>query len=204
MKTGSFLAKVKKGVRNPLGGARVLSLIIRGAYYKSKYKLLKGNVTIGRGFKVRSKLSIRGPGKVVIGDNVVIDGSSHTVTPWTYSRDAIIIIGDNVFLNGTRFGCKEKIEIGENCIIADCRILDTDFHSIYPERRNDEMAVQSAPIRIGNDVWISLDCVILKGVTIGEGATVSAKSVVYKDVRDYCVYGGNPAVLMKEIDRPDD
>lgn len=145
------------------------------------------------------KLIIKGPGKVKIGDNVFCDGTAHAVTPWTYSENAQIIIGDQVFLNGTRLGCQERIEIGDNCIIADCRILDTDFHSIIPSRRNDPNAIRSDPIKIGKNVWIALNSVILRGVTIHDHSTVSASSVVYNDIPEFSVYGGNPAVMIKKV-----
>jgi len=190
---------VGKGLRDPWKAYRVGRMLLRGYYYRLKYRLLRKNVHIGRNFKVVKKLSINGPGKVIIGDNVVVDGTSHAVTPWTANADAEIIIGNNTFLNGTRFGCARRIEIGENCILADCRILDTDFHSIYPDRRNDPDAVESAPIKIGNNVWIALGCVILKGIVIGDDSTIAAQSVVYGDVPEGTVYGGNPAVLIKKI-----
>jgi acetyltransferase-like isoleucine patch superfamily enzyme len=193
--------KIKKGLNNPAKSYNYLKLLFKGFYYKLKYMILNKNVQIGKNFKVRYKLSIKGPGKVTIGNNVFIDGTSHTVTPWTSNKNAEIVIGNNVFLNGTRFGCSKKIEIGDNCIIADCRILDTDFHSILPEKRYDPDAIQSAPIKIGKNVWLALDCVILRGVSIGDNSTISARSVVYSDVPEYSVYGGNPAVFIKEVPR---
>jgi acetyltransferase-like isoleucine patch superfamily enzyme len=188
-----------KGLRDPLRGYKVLKLIARGQLYKLKYKLLKKNVSIGKNFRVKARLSIKGPGRVVIGDDVFIDGTSHTVTPWTANADAEIIIGNNVFVNGTRFGCAKKIELGDNCILADCRILDTDFHSVNPEQRNNPEYIESSPIKIGNNVWIALGCVILKGVTIGDNSTIAAQSVVYGNVEENSIYGGNPAVLIKRL-----
>ena len=52
-------------------------------------------------------------------------------------------------------------------------------------------------IVIGNDVWIGYEAVIMPGVKIGDGAIVSAKSVVVKDVPPYMIVGGNPAVGLK-------
>ncbi len=170
-------------------------------HYKMRYKITNKNVKIGKGFRVKKRLSIKGPGQVVIGENVFVDGTSHTVTPWTYSKDSVILIGNNVFLNGTRFGSQQRIEIGDNCIIADCRILDTDFHSVLPHRRNDPMAIKSEPIKVGNNVWIAMGSTILRGVTIGDGSTIGTNSVVSRDVPEYCVYAGNPAVFIKKIPR---
>ena len=194
-----FLEKIKKGLVNPAKSCSYLRMVLKGYYYKIKYKLLNKHVKIGRNFKVIRKLSIKGPGKVIIGDNVLIDGSMHTVTPWTHDQNANIVIGNNVFLNGTRFGCAKRIEVGDNCILGDCRILDTDFHSIFPEKRNDPEFVRSGPIKIGKNVWIGLVRIILRGVTIGDNSTISALSVVYNDVPEYTCYGGNPAVLLKKI-----
>ena len=57
----------------------------------------------------------------------------------------------------------------------------------------------SAPIVIKDYAWISFGAIILKGVTIGEGAIVAAGSVVVNSVPDYCVVAGNPAVVVKEL-----
>lgn len=190
---------LKKILRNPKKAYFAFRLLLKGFHYKIKYKLINPNVSIGKNFKVRCKLNIKGPGNVIIGDNVVVDGTSHSVTPWTTNKNATIIIGNNVFLNGTRFGCSKKIEIGDNCIIADCRIMDTDFHSIIPDKRNDPAYIRSEPIKIGRNVWIALDSVVLKGVTIGDNVTVSAKSVVYNDIPAHTVYGGNPAVFIRTV-----
>jgi acetyltransferase-like isoleucine patch superfamily enzyme len=192
------LAKIKKGIFRPADAVGYCRQLLRGYYCKCKYKLLRKNVTIGKNFKVSGRLIIRGPGKVTIGNDVNIDGTGCPVTPWTYQKDAEIIIGNNVFLNGTRFGCQRKIEIGDDGILADCRILDTDFHSTDPTKRNDPLAVKSAPIKIGKNVWVSLDCVILRGVTIGDNSTITAKSVVIGNVPENCIYGGNPAIFIKK------
>jgi acetyltransferase-like isoleucine patch superfamily enzyme len=192
-------SRLIRGFKDPIKSCNYARLVLKGHYYKFKYKLLGKNVQIGANFKVKRSLSIKGPGRVIMGDNVYVDGTSHTVTPWTSHKEAEIIIGNNVFLNGTRFGCARRIEIGDNCIVADCRILDTDFHSVYPNRRNDPDYIESSPIIIGKNVWIALGCVILRGVRIGDNSTISAQSVVYKDVPENCVYGGNPAVFIRKI-----
>ena len=55
---------------------------------------------------------------------------------------------------------------------------------------------KSAP-KIGNDVWIARNCLIMSGVEIGDGAVIAAGSVVTKNVEPYSVVGGNPAKLIK-------
>lgn len=92
---------------------------------------------------------------------------------------------------------REQIAIGESCAISwNVQILDSDLHEIsYESRRN---SGQSAPIKIGDKVWIGADVLITKGVTIGNGAVIAAGSVVVGNIRENCLYGGNPAKLIKE------
>jgi len=56
---------------------------------------------------------------------------------------------------------------------------------------------------IGNDVWMGYDCLIMPGVTIGNGAIISSRSVVVSDVPAYTVVGGNPAKPIKERFSPE-
>ncbi|MGF1628949.1 MAG: CatB-related O-acetyltransferase [Kiloniellaceae bacterium] len=51
---------------------------------------------------------------------------------------------------------------------------------------------------IGNDVWLGMDAMVMPGVTIGDGAIVSARAVVVKDVAPYTIVGGNPARALKQ------
>ena len=193
--------QIIKGIKHPIKAFVYIKKLCRGFYYRVIFKFTGKRVSIGKNFMVKGRLSIKGPGTVAIGNNVFIDGTSHAVTPWTYSKEAIISIGDNVFLNGTRFGCRMTIEIGNNCILADCRILDVDHHSVIPSRRNDQKAIKSAPIKIGNNVWISMDCAILKGVKIGDNTTITAKSVVMNNVPANCICGGNPANIIRVLSK---
>lgn len=131
-----------------------------------------------------------------------------------------IIIGNNVFLGSSKLICRNKIEFGNNIFVAwGCYFYDHDSHSLdYKERRKDIQqqlddyragrnfihsknwgVVKSAPIKICDDAWIGMEAIILKGVTIGEGAIVGAGSVVTKDVAPWTVVGGNPARVIKEI-----
>lgn len=191
--------RIRKAFHNPSLAFRVVKSLLKGHYYKLKYRMLGKDVQIGNNFRVRAGFSIKGSGKVIFGDDVIVDGTSHAVTPWTANKDAEITIGNNVFLNGTRFSCARKIEVGNNCILADCRILDTDFHSLIPQKRDDPGSIESSPIKIGNNVWIAMGSVVLRGVTIGDNSTISAMSVVTKDVEADSLYGGNPAVLIRRI-----
>lgn len=183
-----------KSIKNPGAAWRYLRMRSKGLTYKFCYAVTGQRVTFGKNFRVEGKLTIKGPGRVVFGDNVTI--GMH-VTPWTQSENAIIQIGDRVYLNGTRFSCANKIEIKDDCIIAECRIRDNDSHGVHPRHRHITM---SAPIIINENVWITPDCTILKGVVIGAGSTITTNSVVNSCVPQNCLWGGNPAVLVKMVD----
>jgi acetyltransferase-like isoleucine patch superfamily enzyme len=127
-------------------------------------------------------------------------------------------IGDRTLINeGTTFYCAEGIEIGDDVMISwGCTISDSNMHSIVSadrlkETKNaraeienhtigqniDRATVKSAPIKICDKAWIGFNCIIMKGVTVGEGAVVGAGSVVVKDAPAYAVVGGNPAKIIK-------
>ncbi len=99
--------------------------------------------------------------------------------------------------------CEERIDVGNDVMIGGYSyIVDADhrYRSRSVPMRLQELRV--APIRIGDDVWIGSHTVILRGVTIGKGAVVAANSVVTRDVPEYTVVGGSPAVVLRE--RPED
>lgn len=111
-------------------------------------------------------------------------------------RGAEIIIGENTFINGARIAAKKKIVIGNNVHIApEVVIMDSDFH----DATDLDASGQSAQITIGNHVWISTRAMILKGVTIGDGAVVAAGAIVTKDVPAHTLVGGIPARHIKNL-----
>ena len=76
----------------------------------------------------------------------------------------------------------------------------TPTHPLSPEERNGLSGPEGAKkITIGNDCWFGGACIILPGITIGDGSTVGAGSVVTRDVPSQCVVVGNPARIIKRI-----
>lgn len=133
---------------------------------------------------------------------------------------AEIVVGNNNWIGASNISCKTKVTIEDNVFISwGCYISDHDSHSInYLDREQDlklQLAnfksgmplltdknwdvVNSKPIKICSNSWIGMNCIILKGVTIGEGAIVAAGSVVTKDVPAWCVVAGNPAKVVKTL-----
>ncbi len=146
-------------------------------------------------------LRIRGPVRVVIEDDVYIDGTVPVSLP-TYSPGAEIRIGARSYLNGTRMGCAKGITIGKNCILADCRITGTHFHSIYPGRRTDPDLVDVRPVEIGDDCWVAAGAFILPGTKIRRGSTVSAGAIVMGRFPPNVVIAGNPARVIMGAGKP--
>lgn len=104
---------------------------------------------------------------------------------------ATISIGNGTYLNRrTEITCKHNVSIGEGCAVSwDVLITDTDYHQL-----GDSNPVAST--KIGNHVWIGAKAMILKGVTISDGAVVAAGSVVTKDVPAGTLVAGNPAKVV--------
>ena len=108
------------------------------------------------------------------------------------NKNSELIIGSGNINNGFKMSCFQKIEIGENVSIAEnVTIRDTDNHFI------DKNKPSTAPIKIGDKVWIGMNAMILKGVTIGDGAVIAAGSVVNKDIPSRCLAAGVPAEIKK-------
>ena len=117
-----------------------------------------------------------------------------------YAGSFIRVLGNGVLTTGSGFInenvqiiCGENIYIGDSCNIGrDVIIRDYDGHLIDAEERI------SAPIKIGNHVWIGQRAIILKGVTIGDGAVIAAGAIVTKDVPARTLAAGVPARVIRE------
>ena len=67
-------------------------------------------------------------------------------------------------------------------------------HGIWADKSWDN----KGDIKIGNDVWIGYDAIIMAGVTIGDGAIIATRAVVTKDVPPYTIVGGVPAKIIRK------
>jgi len=94
------------------------------------------------------------------------------------------------------------ITVGARTLIGPNCSFYSGGHPTDPVVRNGTNGPEfGKPIVIGEDCWVGGNCVVLPGVTIGKGVTVGAGSVVTRDVPDYVVVVGNPARVIKKIER---
>ena len=175
---------------------------IRGRLYTLKCRLLGKHIYIGSGLNLSSKLKISGNGAVYIGDNCSFGGiqgdSCKYVTIDTHSENAVIRIGNNVSLYATRISSNYEIIIGNDVLVEDTGILDTDFHSIDKDRGDPVgESCERCKISIGNNVCIGVNSLITKGVAIGSNVVVMPGSVVSTSIKADSVISGNPARPVK-------
>lgn len=117
-------------------------------------------------------------------------------------NSAELIIGDNVGLSDVTITCHQKIVIGNNVLIGvGTQIRDTDNHSLNPadwRTPNDWKNKKTSPIKIGNNVFIGTNSIILKGLFIGDNSIIGAGSVVSKSIPANEIWAGNPVKFLKK------
>jgi acetyltransferase-like isoleucine patch superfamily enzyme len=140
----------------------------------------RGQVSIGERFAMRSPLS------------ACELGADHP--------DARLEIGDRVFINqGATVVATSYIKIGDDTLVGEfSAIYDTNHHGLDPLH-----PPRSAPVVIGNNVWLCRGVVVLPGSTIGDHTVVAVGSVVNGDLPPRVLAAGNPAQVVRKLDIPD-
>jgi len=170
---------------------------------------LRDAVKVGAGSKIsHRRITVKRGCTVSIGAQSLVEGSI------IFDREnATVSIGDRTYIGNSMLVCSNSIIFGDDILMAwGCTIVDHNSHSIHWEERKNDVVnwingrkewenIGYAPVVIGNKVWVGFNVIILKGVTIGEGAVIAAGSVVTKDVPPYTVTAGNPAKVVREIGR---
>jgi acetyltransferase-like isoleucine patch superfamily enzyme len=132
---------------------------------------------------------------------------------FVFAHGGEIEIGDDCYIGEhARVWSAKKIHIGNRVLIShNVNIFDSLTHPISATERHQQFLtivskghpkkidLSEAAVFIHDDVWIGAMSIVLKGVTIGEGAIVGAGSVVTKDVPPWTIVAGNPAQIIREI-----
>jgi len=152
---------------------------------------------LGKGVHLDKRIEfMRFPGNIFIQDNVAIKEGARICS---CNENAVIEIGARTTIGYHTFiFASEKIRIGNDCLIAPFVYMVDSNHRIEKGTNINAQPNETAPIIIGNDVWIASGVTLLKGITIGDGAVIAANSVVNRDVPSNEIYGGSPAQKIGE------
>lgn len=191
--------------KNTQCDARNANLIFPTRYtildiHKQANIAIKGYMLIGykriRGSRLETRLAVEGNGSLVI-------KSGHVSI--SYGTDILIFKGGNLTFKGTaalnqrvQIICMDSITIGYEVMISrDVVIRDNDGgHEILTEGYK-----KTAPVVIGNHVWIGQGAMIMKGVTIGDGAIIASGAWVVTNVKSNTLVMGDPArAVQKNIE----
>ncbi len=128
-------------------------------------------------------------------------GPFHPVILSTRRPGAQLVIGRGFGMTGGTICAEERIVIGDDVWVGgNCTITDTDFH---PLRLADRLARPldgaTAPVVIEDGVFIGMQSLVLKGVTIGAQSVIGAGSVVTRDIPPGVIAAGNPAQVIREL-----
>jgi acetyltransferase-like isoleucine patch superfamily enzyme len=177
----------------------------------TRLKLKALGCSVGKGFKIDGKVWVwaQKKGGIRLGDNVRINSrfGSNLVgitNPAVFQclENGTITVGSNSGLSSPVISSRASITIGERTLIGgNVRIFDHNFHSLELQYRHSTKGegVKSSPVKIGDDVFIGTNAMILKGVTVGDRAIIGAGSVISRDVPADEIWAGNPAKRIKDF-----
>ena len=169
-------------------------------YYVFKspfYKACLGS--IGNGSKLINP-TLSGSKRIFLGSKVYINDKGWLACePLTGEPNPKLIIGDGTYIGRfCHIYATSKIEIGKKVLMADKIYISDNLHSY----ENIDLPVidqpikQTNPVLIGDGAWLGENvCVI--GASVGKNSVIGANSIVNKDIPDYCVAIGSPAVIIK-------
>ncbi|MBN1565376.1 MAG: hypothetical protein JXA10_16135, partial [Anaerolineae bacterium] len=149
-------------------------------------------------------------GTMIIGDNLELRsipqsnalGPFHPVILSTRRPEAQLVIGRGFGMTGGTICAEQCITIGDHVWVgANCTITDTDFHPLdLATRLARPLDGATAPVIIEDGVFIGMQSLILKGVTIGARSVIGAGSVVTRDIPPGVIAAGNPVKVIRPLD----
>lgn len=198
-----YLKKDTKGEMLFIGDTLCKKMILCISTFYMRIKLNLIGVKYGKNVRFAGRMLIHRHqlSTIEIGDNCSFNSSNrfnyrglnHPCVLQTGEVNAHLVIGDNCGFSACSIVCSNRVVIGNNILFgANAQVGDRDGHS-------DRYPSLNKPIIIKDDVWIGMNALILKGVTVGKGAIIAANAVVTKDVPPYTIVAGNPARVVKQI-----
>jgi acetyltransferase-like isoleucine patch superfamily enzyme len=161
---------------------------------------LRNATSVGERVRVWGRPVIRNSGSVIIGERAYLISTTIPIQ-LTTEYGGKLEIGARTGIN---YGCSilatELISIGPNCKIGmHVIMMDNDYHQIDPTKRGIRPA--SRPIVLEENVWLGARVIVLSGVTIGANSVIGAGSVVTRDIPPRSIAVGQPAQVIRSIDR---
>lgn len=163
--------------------------------FRLKMRLMCVNIIIGKDVSIGRMVLVQATdgGEIVIGDGVTIQDFCLLC-----ARNGRLEIGDQTFLGvGSQLVAIESIQVGQDCLISAYSIIRDANHGMERGVPMSKQSHNSAPIIIGNDVWLGAHAVVTAGSTIGNGAVIGANAVVTRNVPEYAIVVGVPAKIIK-------
>lgn len=112
-------------------------------------------------------------------------------------------VGKNTYIGHySVIAVKDKLSIGNDCLVAERVTIRDQDHRISPGKITADNGFVTAPVSIGNNVWIGANATITKGVTIGDNSVIGAGSVVTRDIPANVVAAGSPATIKRTLEGP--
>ena len=188
--------KFSKAKADPQEAFTFILSLVRGKLFTLKTKVFSPRIKLGSQLRLRSKIHIKGPGQVIIGNNVTADISFLRIPSIiTHTKESCVIIGDGTYLGGTRISCVGKVEIGEEGLFGSTTIIDSDVIPTDYTTIDDQWQKQHvSPIKIGSHFWAGTNAFILKGSEIGNECVLGAGAMVFgKTYPEKSLLIGNPA-----------
>lgn len=153
---------------------------------------------VHRSFRLgkHNRITVDAKAVIEIAENVSINEYNFI----TLKPGASLIIGKDTYITRATISCLDRIEIGENCLFGEgSKIFDHNHQHTSEPFSVSKTEFNTAPVKIGNNVWTGANCVILKGVTIGDNVILGAGCVVHRDVPANSVVVANQNQSIKNI-----
>jgi maltose O-acetyltransferase len=161
---------------------------------------LRGVDRVGRRSRAVGRPLIENRGHMSLGDGVTLN-SEYAPVHLVSEPGGRLTVGNDVFANfGTMISARTVVELADRVYIGPYSlVVDTDIPlpSLAPDRA--ARLVRSAPVYIGEDVWLGGRVVVLGGSRIGARSVIAAGSVVAGEIPPYVIAGGNPARVIKPL-----
>jgi acetyltransferase-like isoleucine patch superfamily enzyme len=153
---------------------------------------------LGPKARVGRHSSVSRPWRLATGSRVQLE---HRAWVKIVSDAARCSLGDRAFVGtGTVLDVLEEVRIGNQVLIAPGCFITDHAHLAEPDASIAAQGCSSAPVVIGDDVWLGAHAVVLAGVHIGDGAVVGAGAVVTRDVEPLAIVAGVPARVIGQRD----